>query len=579
MKYSSRTTLAIAALTTILSLTACNNAPQKPGATAPAGRAALDIQINPHLGQHAIRSLGLDKATPQDAVGFADFDGNTVPFVTHQLIIHAEKDSDFRAWVQKYNAKVLDDGTIDPNVAPAAPPPLQLTGGKGAPLPPVITTQQISPVRAAKFNTGYRLVEVNLPDVSASALKTRMSKRALKGTFTVSNQQALNVMAAQNGEFDMPGVTAEANRLGKAQAATGYQLAPEQQDVWHNQSAEYVSTRVNQVWPSSVGAGVKVGIVDTGFYYYDYDLQGTQKYIAPIPWTSASTNRNMAVLYDMCQPTAGNSCANPWTDPGAENYHGAEVTGVLWGAHGNGIGGAGIAPRSDLYLYRAGYTYGAVSFYDIQRSVNLASSQGVKVLNISILYYTMGGADVPNTSLHAAIIAATNNGMIIVASAGNQGQRVENAPYTSTQGVATIPAAWPEVISVGAATLSAEVYSNQVVNKVYMSRWSGSNYGPSVDFFAPHVVRKSHLTAFCLIPSNNQCITDASKVSQTSGTSFASPYLTGVIALMLSKNPTLTQNQVRSYLLTTRQYTGDLNIDATGGFIDAKAAYDAVPAY
>ena len=96
------------------------------------------------------------------------------------------------------------------------------------------------------------------------------------------------------------------------------------------------------------------------------------------------------------------------------------------------------------------------------------------------------------------------------------------------------------------------------------------------------------------VPSDDSVEADGKHVAYN-GTSMATPHLTGAIALMLQKNPTLTPEQVKEILfqnVQTNPFTGQLpafnpasplmpaspNNNWGYGILDAKAAYDAVPA-
>ncbi len=210
--------------------------------------------------------------------------------------------------------------------------------------------------------------------------------------------------------------------------------------------------------------------------------------------------------------------------------HGTMIAGIIGAKTNNSIGVAGIVGGNNcsgttIVSYRTNYTASQIisAIYD-------AVGKGVKVINLSI-----GG--MYNSALANALDYAYNNSVTVVCSTGN-----DNSSSV------LFPASHPNTIAVGAIN-----QSNQ--------RSSFSNYGNGIDLVAPGVSIKS--TSL----SNSYAF--------DSGTSFAAPQVAGVVALMLSINPSLSPSQIRSKLrracskLSTYSYSNGWNEEVGYGLLNA----------
>lgn len=149
----------------------------------------------------------------------------------------------------------------------------------------------------------------------------------------------------------------------------------------------------DDVWKRTRGAGIKVAVIDTGCQPDHPDL---------------------AANIDLC---TGNDLIG----------HGTHVAGAIAAAD-NGIGVVGVAPEARLYIYQA--IPGPANL--IASAIGRAVTQGVDIINMSL------GAYDDSQLLHDAIITAFDAGIIIVAAAGNDPNRI------------SYPAMYPEVIAVSA---------------------------------------------------------------------------------------------------------------------------------
>ena len=188
---------------------------------------------------------------------------------------------------------------------------------------------------------------------------------------------------------------------------------------------------------------------------------------------------------------------------------------------------------------------------ELAAAVNFAVAHGAKVINMSFAYPEL---TLPFSSdvLYQAIQNAASSGVVIVAAAGNDGAP---SPYAATQGqdLAAIsptvaPAAFrlPNMINVAAIDSSG--------NLTY-----DSNYGATmVDLGAPG--SSIYTTAF----NGNGYYPSAG------GTSFAAPFVTGVVALVESQHPEYTAAQVVQRVVSTTKPLASLGGKTiTGGMVDA----------
>jgi subtilisin family serine protease len=217
---------------------------------------------------------------------------------------------------------------------------------------------------------------------------------------------------------------------------------------------------------------------------------------------------------------------NPYDDGSANSGHGTHTAGILGAAGNNGVGISGVAQKVSDMIVRifndAGY---ALSDGAIGRAIRYAADNGAKAINAS-----WGGTYGYNGDvLYSAIQYAGTKGALFVTAAGNDGWNIDSSRYNS------YPAEYnlDNIVVVGATTSSnAAAY------------WS--DYGAAqVDVFAPGNGILSTLPG--------------GRYGTMSGTSMATPYVTGAIALMLSANRTLTASQIKARLIAGSDESTALN--------------------
>ena len=197
-------------------------------------------------------------------------------------------------------------------------------------------------------------------------------------------------------------------------------------------------------------------------------------------------------------------------NPQDENGHGSHTAGTI-AALKNGVGVVGVAPKVKLMPLRFLGAEGQGSTADAIDAIRYATRMGARIISAS-----WGGGGY-SSLLAQAVSDAQRAGVIFVAAAGNDGKDISSSP--------TYPANLDGVIAVGASTDTDQL--------AYFS-----NYGPSVVMVAA--------------PGENILSTFLGHGYKTlSGTSMATPQVSGAIALALSKNKSLTAAQIKTVLCNT----------------------------
>lgn len=256
-----------------------------------------------------------------------------------------------------------------------------------------------------------------------------------------------------------------------------------------------------KAWPIATGKGIKVAVIDTGVDSYQNPLllRGGRGVV--------SANYNFAGV--------GKSSGDG--PPQLDCQHGTRVVSLIAGQDDpmKRTDFTGIAPDADIVSMRALTATKQQGepepLEPMVKAIRKATELDVDVINIS-----QQASDSPEFS--AAIADALAQGVVVVAAAGNLG--TENAPPP-------FPASYPGVIAVG------NTDANDLPNQT-----SQSNADLEITVAAPGT------DVLMVNPSQ-----DGQQSWQTdSGTSFAAPLVSGVVALMLQAEPGLTPAQVKQRL-------------------------------
>ncbi|UKA55504.1 S8 family serine peptidase [Arthrobacter sp. FW305-BF8] len=257
-----------------------------------------------------------------------------------------------------------------------------------------------------------------------------------------------------------------------------------------------------EAWDVTTGEGIKVAVLDTGVATDNNDIAANV--VLRANFSSAAT--------------------------GEDNYgHGTHVAGII-AATKDAAGVSGVCPDCSILDGKVIDDSGSGSTSSIVNGINWAVENGAKVINMSL------GQRVPSLALEDAVNNAWNNGVVIVAAAGNAGTQ---APM--------YPAAYPNVIAVAATD------NND-------AKASFSTYGGWVDVAAPGV------DVYSTFPKHPFTIGTQSGREMgydiASGTSMASPMVAGVAALVWSTPAGTANTSVRA----TVESTADAAVTGTGTY-------------
>ncbi|HEY6060834.1 MAG TPA: S8 family serine peptidase, partial [Gemmatimonadales bacterium] len=331
-------------------------------------------------------------------------------------------------------------------------------------------------------------------------------------------------------------------RSGAAMAAVpGDPLYPRQ--AWH-----YGLIDLPRAWAITTGsAAVLVAVVDNGIRYdhpavagnlthdgYDFVSRTSVKQCSGGTIDEAGDGDGYDA--DPVQPADYDwdfkrSCAIGLTTSG---NHGLHVAGTIGAVGNDGVGVTGVNWTVRIRPVRVLGVSGAGSFYDIAQGILYAAGlpaddggggtvtapSAARVVNLSL------GGPSGSTTLHNAVIAATNAGALVVASAGND---ANTSPL--------YPAAYPEALSVSAVGPDGLLATY-------------SSYGSTVDIAAPGGDFADGGASFTVLSSAWNFVTGTPIYDAWDGTSMAAPHVTGVAALLLAQNPSLTVAQLRARLTT-----------------------------
>lgn len=266
----------------------------------------------------------------------------------------------------------------------------------------------------------------------------------------------------------------------------------------------------------NTGTGVKVAIIDTGIYYNHPDLAG--KYIE----------------YDSYD------FVNDDVDPIDDNGHGTHVAGTIAALLGNNEGVIGVAPGAQIIALKVLDSSGSGYTSDIIAAIYWARDHGAKIISMSL------GSNYNDPYLQAACDSVYNSGqgLLIVAAAGNDYRKIGTRELDTVD----YPGRYSSVIAV-AATDSSDVKA------------SFSSTGPAVELAAPGVSISSTFPP--TIPIDGVA---GYYYAIASGTSMATPHVSGAAALIWAGEPTLTAGQVRQRLIDTADDLGSIGKDNWYGY-------------
>jgi serine protease len=316
----------------------------------------------------------------------------------------------------------------------------------------------------------------------------------------------------------------------------------------------------NQAWPLSRGEGVVVAVVDTGVRPH-VDLLPNL-----LPGHDFITNRAAArdgdgrdgQAWDEGNWTSAAQCAADHL-PDDSVWHGTHVAGMVAAVANNQVGISGVAPKAKVLPVRAvgrcgGRTSDIIDGMLWAAGVPVAGAplnrHPARVINLSL-----GNLSACSRSFQDAIDAVRAEGAVVVTAAGNSDTDVANVS----------PAGCKRVISVGASDRQGQL--------AYYS-----NHGRRITVVAPGGDMRTDPEGGVLSLYNAGTHRPAQdNLAYMQGTSMAAPQVSGVVALMLARNPGLSPDRVEQLLRGSARIlpAGNCRGGCGGGLVDAAAAVAA----
>lgn len=205
----------------------------------------------------------------------------------------------------------------------------------------------------------------------------------------------------------------------------------------------------------------------------------------------------------------GYNSIDPNNQPLDDFGHGTFITGVIAATY-NDKGFIGVAPDAEIYPVKVLNKYGVGDIEDVVRGIEWCIENDIDIINMSF------AVSKDHSILKNAIQSALNAGIFIVASGKN-----------SSGGIVGYPASYEDVISVTAIDRDLNIADTSPQGKIDYS-------APGVDIVT---------------------ITHDGKYQYFSGNSIATPFITGLIALLLQSNKEVSNKNIMNVL---KPYVKDL---------------------
>ncbi|MFE7839971.1 type VII secretion-associated serine protease mycosin [Streptomyces sp. NPDC057474] len=263
--------------------------------------------------------------------------------------------------------------------------------------------------------------------------------------------------------------------------------------------------RVNldELWALSTGKNVQVAVIDTGV-----DVRN--------PQLTKAVDARRGANYLPAKNSKGEKIDRGNSQGTTDTVgHGTRVAGIIAARPLKGTGFVGLAPDAEIIPIKQNNAEGDGTALTLASSIRHAVDVGADVINIS---QDTANAVRPDSRLEGAVDYALDNNVVVVASAGNDG--------LGGNVKVTYPASYEGVLAVAASDRNNE-------------RASFSQSGEFVGVAAPGVDMIS------TVPGGGHC--------SDNGTSFSAPYVAGVAALLKSKYPEWTAQQVVAQIEQTAE--------------------------
>jgi hypothetical protein len=285
-------------------------------------------------------------------------------------------------------------------------------------------------------------------------------------------------------------------------------------------------------WDQTTGsASIVVASIDTGVDRNHADLTNNMWVnTGEIPGNGIDDDGNGYV-----DDYYGWDWVNNDNDPMDDMGHGTHTAGTIAATGNNGIGVVGVNWNSRIMALKFLDSSGSGYLSDGIKALQYAADMGAKVSSNS------WGCICNSAAMDDAIQYEHDKGMVVAVAAGNNnGDALDFSPASAD----------------GAITVAASDYNDA---KAWFSNW-----GEKIDVAAPGVNILS--TRAAINPMCTASITVGTNYCVVSGTSMATPHVAGLAALILAKNPSLTNEEVRQIIRAGAVDLGAVGKDSSFGY-------------
>jgi subtilisin len=310
----------------------------------------------------------------------------------------------------------------------------------------------------------------------------------------VEKVQKLHILPSLSNDEDKNDIVAKPEIPQRGKSSKNIRPLPADQLPWGVRAIYGDNLPISR----SGGEGVNIAVLDTGVDKNHIDLSGR------VILCKDFSNRKQPIIDGVCDD---------------KNGHGTHVAGIVAadsGSDGKGI--FGIAPGVNLYAYRVCGNNGSCWADDVANAIIDATDNGTNIINLSI------GGDTKSSLISDAVSYASNLNVLVVGAAGNDGPYLDSIDY---------PAANASVVAVGAIDTSFDI-----------PEWSSRGMNSSTK---PYVVEEKDIE-FASPGVNIESTWKDGGYVILSGTSMATPHISGLSALLWQKNADEPANATREVL-------------------------------
>lgn len=249
---------------------------------------------------------------------------------------------------------------------------------------------------------------------------------------------------------------------------------------------------------------------------------------------------------------------NPFDDPSP--HHGTAVSGIISAVPNNNLGLAGICWGCKIMCLKVvASATGIIQLSSVLQALDYLREKKVKISNHS---YGSVSYSVPE---YNAISQLKRDGHLFITASGNNGCDLDEKNFDSANfcshpklgyEITTVPAAYDldNIISVGSIDESGVISTFSNYGNVSVDIFAAGNAIPVLSLYELH-----------------------SSLALQKGTSFASPLVAGIAALVWSRNPEMLYSDVRDIILSTATKTEAFqNKSTSGGYVNAFKAVSVV---